>query len=153
MFWNLIKNATKFTPRGGKVTIRTWDSTGEIPGGEGPTLGAEVSDTGIGIQADRLPKIFNAFEERDPQRQRLYGGLGLGLAISRSVIQAHGGHLSASSRAGIAARRSGSTWRPSQSPASMLPRAMRASASMRMESDRRGYESSWSMTIATPSVT
>ena len=107
VFWNLIKNATKFTPRGGKVTIRTWDSTGEIPGGEGPTLGAEVSDTGIGIEADRLPKIFNAFEERDPQRQRLYGGLGLGLAISRSVIQAHGGHLSASS----AGRNRGSTFR------------------------------------------
>ena len=107
MFWNLIKNATKFTPRGGKITIRTWDSTGEIPGGEGPTLGAEVSDTGIGIEADRLPRIFNAFEERDPQRQRLYGGLGLGLAISRSVIQAHGGHLTASS----AGRNRGATFR------------------------------------------
>ena len=66
-----------------------------------------MSDTGIGIEADRLPKIFNAFEERDRQRQRLYGGLGLGLAISRSVIQAHGGHLSASS----AGRNRGATFR------------------------------------------
>ena len=75
-FWNLLKNATKFTPRGGKVTIRTCDAAGEFPAGKAPALPGRGSDTGIGIEADRLPKIFNVFEERDPRRQRLYGGLG-----------------------------------------------------------------------------
>src|SRR5262249_9184718 len=56
-------------------------------------LVAEVSDTGIGIDLDRLPKIFTAFEQRDPVQRRRYGGLGLGLAISRSVVEAHGGRL------------------------------------------------------------
>ena len=64
VFWNLIQNATKFTPRGGKITIRTRDSTADAPGGEGSMFRAEVSDTGIGIEADLLPRIFNAFEEQ-----------------------------------------------------------------------------------------
>ena len=56
-------------------------------------FGAEVVDTGIGIDPERLPKIFTAFEQRDPVQRRRYGGLGLGLAISRSVVEAHGGRL------------------------------------------------------------
>ena len=95
VFWNLIKNAAKFTPRGGTITIRTWNSSGQ-EGGDMRLL-AEVSDTGIGIDADRLPRIFNAFEQKAAEQQRRYGGLGLGLAISRSVIEAHGGRLTASS--------------------------------------------------------
>jgi PAS domain S-box-containing protein len=95
VFWNLIKNAAKFTPRGGVITIRTWNSSGQ-EGGDTRLL-AEVSDTGIGIDADRLPRIFNAFEQKAAEQQRRYGGLGLGLAISNSVIEAHGGRLTASS--------------------------------------------------------
>jgi len=95
VFWNLIKNAAKFTPPGGIITIRTWNSSGE-EGGETHLL-VEVSDTGIGIHADRLPRIFNAFEQKAPEQQRRYGGLGLGLAISRSVIETHGGRLSVAS--------------------------------------------------------
>ena len=95
VFWNLIKNAAKFTPPGGIITIRTWNSSGQ-EGGDIHLL-AEVSDTGIGIDADRLPRIFNAFEQKAPEQQRRHGGLGLGLAISRSVIEAHGGRLTASS--------------------------------------------------------
>src|SRR5262249_58787280 len=66
-------------------------------GGRSRILQAEVSDSGIGIEADRLPRIFNAFEESDRHRQRLSGGLGLGLAISRSVLQAHGSQLAVAS--------------------------------------------------------
>ena len=95
VFWNLIKNAAKFTPPGGIITIRTWNSSGQ-EGGDIHLL-AEVSDTGIGIDADRLPRIFNVFEQKAAEQHRRYGGLGLGLAISRSVIEAHGGRLTASS--------------------------------------------------------
>jgi nitrogen-specific signal transduction histidine kinase/DNA-binding response OmpR family regulator len=95
VFWNLIKNAAKFTPPGGIITIRTWNSAGHEEGNI--HLLAEVSDTGIGIPSERLPRIFNAFERKAPEEQRRYGGLGLGLAISRSVIEAHGGRLTASS--------------------------------------------------------
>ena len=95
VFWNLIKNAAKFTPPGGIITIRTWNCSGQ--GGGDIHLLAEVADTGIGIEADRLPRIFNAFEQKGPEQQRRYGGLGLGLAISRSVIEAHGGRLNATS--------------------------------------------------------
>ena len=91
VFWNLIKNAAKFTPRGGKITIRTWNPLEDYARRNVTRFLAEVSDTGIGITADRLPKIFHAFGERDPQQHRRYGGLGLGLAISRSVLEAHGG--------------------------------------------------------------
>lgn len=96
VLWNLIKNATKFTPPGGTITIRTRSLTTDVFT-EGPTFRAEVSDTGLGIETQRLPKIFNAFEERDEQRRRVPGGLGLGLAISRSVILAHGGRITAAS--------------------------------------------------------
>jgi PAS domain S-box-containing protein len=95
VFWNLIKNAAKFTPPGGIITIRTWNCP--VQEGQGIHLLAEVSDTGIGIQAHRLPRIFSAFEQKAAEQQRRYGGLGLGLAISRSVIEAHGGRLTASS--------------------------------------------------------
>jgi PAS domain S-box-containing protein len=95
VFWNLIKNAAKFTPPGGSITIRTWNSSG--PEAADIQLLAAVSDTGIGIHADRLPRIFSAFEQKAHEQQRRYGGLGLGLAISRSVIEAHGGRLTATS--------------------------------------------------------
>jgi PAS domain S-box-containing protein len=96
VFWNLVKNATKFTPPGGKITIRTRSMTSDLAAG-GSTFRAEVTDTGLGIEGDRLARIFNAFEERDERRRRIPGGLGLGLAISRSVILAHGGSLTAAS--------------------------------------------------------
>ena len=57
----------------------------------------EVSDTGIGIEPEVLPKIFRAFEQGDSSLTRRFGGLGLGLAISRSVAEAHGGRLTAAS--------------------------------------------------------
>jgi signal transduction histidine kinase len=83
---NLIGNALKFTPQGGKVSIVTRN---EASG----WLVVEVSDTGIGIPADALSRIFSPFEQGDSSIHRRYGGLGLGLSIARTLIKAHGGTL------------------------------------------------------------
>ncbi len=90
VFWNLLKNAVKFTPAGQSVIVRTSDH----PDG---ALRVEVIDSGIGIEPDVLPKIFNAFEQGEPQINRQFGGLGLGLAISRNLVHMHGGTITAAS--------------------------------------------------------
>jgi PAS domain S-box-containing protein len=87
---NLIGNAVKFTPKGGKVSITTRN---EASG----KLVIEVTDTGIGIPADALSRIFSPFEQGDSSINRRYGGLGLGLSIARTLIKAHGGTLEAAS--------------------------------------------------------
>jgi PAS domain S-box-containing protein len=91
VFWNLIKNAVKFTAAGGTITIRTRNE-GDGPAREG-RLVVEVSDTGIGIEPEVLPKIFDPFQQGETTITRTYGGLGLGLAICRGIIEAHGGTL------------------------------------------------------------
>jgi len=83
---NLIGNALKFTPQGGKVSIVTRN---EASG----KLVVEVSDTGIGIPADALSRIFSPFEQGDSSIHPQYGGLGLGLSIARTLMKAHGGTL------------------------------------------------------------
>jgi CheY-like chemotaxis protein len=90
VFWNLIKNAIKFTPAGGHVTVHTWDD----PAG---AIKIAVSDTGIGIEPAALSRIFDAFEQADQSVTRQFGGLGLGLAISKALIDLHGGKLTAAS--------------------------------------------------------
>ncbi len=90
VLWNLIKNAVKFTPEGGTVVIRTRDGDGRLV--------VEVADNGIGIDPAHLPNIFNAFEQGENVITRRFGGLGLGLAISRSIAEGHGGQLSADSQ-------------------------------------------------------
>jgi signal transduction histidine kinase/ActR/RegA family two-component response regulator len=92
VFWNLFKNAVKFTPPGGTIAVR---SRREEEGGG--RLVVEVSDTGIGIAPEALPRIFDAFEQADRGITRRFGGLGLGLAVSRAILEAHGGSLTASS--------------------------------------------------------
>jgi signal transduction histidine kinase len=87
---NLIGNAVKFTPKGGKVSIVTRNE-------ESGRLVIEVSDTGIGIPADALSRIFSPFEQGDSSIHRRYGGLGLGLSIARTLTQAHGGTLEVAS--------------------------------------------------------
>lgn len=93
IFWNLIKNAVKFTPKGGMVVLNSYDEDGPA----GPRLVVEVRDTGVGIAPEAMPKIFNAFEQGDNEVTRQFGGLGLGLAISRNLAEAHGGTLTATS--------------------------------------------------------
>ena len=90
VFWNLVKNAIKFTPEGGRIRI----ASRQIDGGR---IVLEVSDTGIGIQADAIEKIFVAFEQASHDITRLFGGLGLGLSISKALVEAHGGEISARS--------------------------------------------------------
>jgi two-component system CheB/CheR fusion protein len=90
VFWNLLKNSAKFTPSGGVVTMRT-----ENP--EPGRVRIEVSDTGQGIRSDLLPRVFEAFEQGDVTAVRRAGGLGLGLAIARSLVQLHGGVITATS--------------------------------------------------------
>lgn len=90
VLWNLLKNAVKFTPAGGRVEVRTRD-------GEGGRIVVEVSDTGIGIDPRHLATIFDAFEQSGDDVTRRFGGLGLGLAISRAIVEAHAGELTARS--------------------------------------------------------
>jgi signal transduction histidine kinase/CHASE1-domain containing sensor protein/ActR/RegA family two-component response regulator len=103
VFWNLVKNAIKFTPPDGRITIRSTNEPAD-PLDEVPTswLVVEVVDTGLGVEAEVLPKIFDAFEQGSVARAQASGGLGLGLAISRGLVDAHGGRISATS-AGLGA--------------------------------------------------
>jgi PAS domain S-box-containing protein len=81
--WNLVSNAIKFTPRGGRVQVRLEriDSRVELT----------VSDTGKGISPEFLPHVFDRFRQADATTTRAYGGLGLGLAIVRQLVEMHGG--------------------------------------------------------------
>jgi signal transduction histidine kinase/CHASE1-domain containing sensor protein/ActR/RegA family two-component response regulator len=89
VLWNLLSNALKFTPAAGEVRVRTRREEG--------WLTVEVSDTGIGIDPERLPRIFDAFEQGERSITRKFGGLGLGLAISQRIVELHGGTLTAAS--------------------------------------------------------
>jgi len=90
VFWNLLNNAQKFTPESGTVSVRSRNENDDIV--------VEVIDTGAGIEPDLLPKLFAAFAQGDRvNAQRGSSGLGLGLAISKALITAHGGTVTASS--------------------------------------------------------
>jgi signal transduction histidine kinase/CheY-like chemotaxis protein len=90
VFWNLLKNSVKFTPDDGRVTVRTAD------GNDGRVI-VEVTDTGVGIEPSFLPHVFDAFQQGGTTVTRSYGGLGLGLAISKALVEAHHGRLEAHS--------------------------------------------------------
>jgi PAS domain S-box-containing protein len=86
VFWNLIKNAVKFTPMGGRIRVITANPR---PG----RIEIAVIDPGIGIAPEDLPRLFNAFEQGNPEITRSFGGLGLGLAICKALVDQHGGVL------------------------------------------------------------
>jgi CheY-like chemotaxis protein len=87
MFWNLVRNAAKFTPDGGHIYVRTRDDRMHIQ--------IEVEDTGIGIAQEQIGKLFHAFEQGSHNMTRQFGGLGLGLAVTKALTEAHGGTVSA----------------------------------------------------------
>jgi PAS domain S-box-containing protein len=87
--WNLLANAIKFTPRGGAVTLRIVHV--------GSIVRLTVSDTGEGIEPSFLPHVFEAFRQADSSTTRVHGGIGLGLAIVRSLIELHGGRITVAS--------------------------------------------------------
>ena len=91
VFWNLLKNSVKFTPPGGRIDVRCRrDGAGHVI--------AEVHDSGEGIHPEALPRLFKAFEQGGKHTTRQFGGLGLGLAISKAMVELHGGTLTAHSQ-------------------------------------------------------
>ncbi|MGH2572811.1 MAG: sensor histidine kinase [Actinomycetota bacterium] len=98
VLFNLLDNAHRFTPPGGVVTVRAVRENGSCE--------VSVEDTGPGIPAEHLPLVFERFYRVDPSRSRDDGGTGIGLAIARSVVEAHGGRIWAESALGA-----GSTFR------------------------------------------
>jgi signal transduction histidine kinase/putative methionine-R-sulfoxide reductase with GAF domain len=89
---NLLNNAIKFSPHGGKIMVRL--------GTEPEMVRVEVSDTGIGIPADKIDRIFDRFFQVDGSSTRRFGGAGLGLSICKQIIDAHGGELTVESEVG-----------------------------------------------------
>ncbi|NMF63416.1 PAS domain-containing protein [Brasilonema octagenarum] len=89
VFWNFLSNAVKFTPNGGRVEVRLQEvaSIAQIT----------VSDTGKGINPEFLPYVFESFRQADSTTTRQFGGLGLGLAIARNIVEMHGGTVMADS--------------------------------------------------------
>src|SRR6266487_4038603 len=90
IIWNLLKNAIKFTPEEGEIAISSLNPSPEV-------LTISMRDTGIGMDPEVMQRIFDPFEQGNRSLERRFGGLGLGLAISKSLAQAHGGTLTAKS--------------------------------------------------------
>ncbi|MNY31254.1 Alkaline phosphatase synthesis sensor protein PhoR [compost metagenome] len=94
---NLLGNAVKFTPAEGRIVVTLRREEAEML--------LEVRDSGIGIAADHLPKLFQSFYQADSSTTRQHGGAGLGLSIAKSIVEAHGGRIGVHSAPG-----SGSTF-------------------------------------------
>jgi signal transduction histidine kinase len=92
VLFNLLDNAVRFTPPGGSVTVSAQRQNGSCE--------VTVADTGPGISAEHLPRLFERFYRVDSARSAKDGGTGIGLAIARSVVEAHGGHIRAESEVG-----------------------------------------------------
>jgi PAS domain S-box-containing protein len=93
--WNLLSNASKFTPSGGRVGLRITENGGFAQ--------IQVTDTGPGIAPDFLPHVFERFRQADGSTTRTHGGLGLGLAIVRHLVELHGGTISVNNAEGSGA--------------------------------------------------
>jgi histidine kinase len=92
VLFNLLDNAVRFTPLGGRVTVTASSHNGSVD--------VVVADTGPGISSEHLPRVFERFYRVDESRSRDDGGTGIGLAIARSVVEAHGGRIWADSEPG-----------------------------------------------------
>ena len=86
VFWNVIKNSVKFTPPDGRIVVETRNDADDA-------IEIRITDTGIGIEQEKIGKVFNAFEQGQMSITRRFGGLGLGLAISKAMVGAHGGTI------------------------------------------------------------
>jgi len=93
VLFNLVDNAVRFVPEGGEVTIAAHRHDGDVE--------ISVADNGVGIPREHLPRLFERFYRGDSARSRDDGGTGIGLAIARSVVEAHGGTIRAQSEPGI----------------------------------------------------
>jgi NO-binding membrane sensor protein with MHYT domain/CheY-like chemotaxis protein len=89
VMWNLLSNAVKFTPNGGMVQV--------MLGRDGQDVLIRVADSGIGIEPDFLPYVFDRFRQQDASITRKHGGLGLGLSIARQLVELHGGTIGVAS--------------------------------------------------------
>jgi signal transduction histidine kinase len=87
--WNLLSNAIKFTPRGDRVELRLRNTRNEVE--------ISVQDSGEGISADFLPFVFERFRQADASTTRQHAGIGVGLAVVRHLVEAHGGTVEANS--------------------------------------------------------
>ncbi|PPS45992.1 GAF domain-containing sensor histidine kinase [Chroococcidiopsis sp. TS-821] len=92
ILWNLLSNAVKFTPAGGQVTLRAWL--------EQNTAVFQVEDTGIGIPTEQLPLLFEKFQQLDTPYRRQHEGTGLGLALTKHLVELHQGHITVESVVG-----------------------------------------------------
>jgi len=99
VFWNLVNNAVKFTPKNGRVGIRSSN--------QGKHFVFEISDSGIGIEPERQASIFEPFHQGERSITRRFGGLGLGLTISKALVDLHGGTIKVES----AGKNRGTTFR------------------------------------------
>ena len=90
MVWNILSNAAKFTPAGGKIEISVSQDNGQVQ--------IQVKDSGPGIDPAFLPHVFERFRQADGSTTRTHGGLGLGLAIVRHLVELHGGTIAVENR-------------------------------------------------------
>jgi signal transduction histidine kinase len=93
ILWNLLSNAIKFTPEGGQVILRVWSENG--------TAVLQVEDTGIGISQEHLPLLFEKFQQLDTPYRRRYSGTGLGLALTKQLVELHRGRIEVESTLGM----------------------------------------------------
>jgi two-component system sensor histidine kinase/response regulator len=85
ILYHLLNNALKFTPKNGKVILRVWRESNQAIW--------QVEDTGIGIKSEQIPLLFESFQQLENSRKRIYGGTGLGLALTKQLVELHGGTI------------------------------------------------------------